>query len=163
MKKKYQRQKLGNVYAIPLPNGQFAFGRQFQEGAIAVYKHIGINIDDLPDNEDYQFIVGVYQKVLTCCKWPKVDYRPFEKEEDSWSPPEYIWDPFTGKYEMYYKGKRTPCTKAECKGLEPAAVWDDQHIIDRIMGIDKWQKANREWAYIKRHGQEAFDELTKNS
>ena len=161
--KKQQRTKLGNVYAIPLPDGRFGFGRLFQDGAIAIYKHIGQSIEDVPQSEEYDFIVGVYRDVLTCGDWPVIENRPFGNEEESWPPPAYIWDSLSGKYKQYYKGEITPSTKAACKGLEIAAVWASNHIIDRIMGDDKWQRINLEWAYIKRHGQEAFDEYTKDS
>ena len=163
MKKKYQRTKLGNLYAINLPNGKFGFGRELQEGALAVYKHIGDTIEDVPQNEEYQFIVAVYKKALTCGDWAIVENRPFENEEESWQPPKYIWDMFTGKYRMYYKGQVTPSTKSECQGLEVSAVWESQHVVDRIMGIDKWEKATPLWRYIRKHGQEAFDEFTKDS
>ena len=72
-RKKYQRNKLGNVYAIPLPNGKFGFCRSFREGAIAVYQHIGDSMDDLPKSEEYQFTIGVDRWVLTCCDWPIVE------------------------------------------------------------------------------------------
>ena len=162
--KKRQKEKLGNVYAIPLPNGKIGFGRLFKDGGIAIYRHIGQSIEDVPQTEEYQFIVGVYKHVLTCGEWPIVENRPFENDEDAWPPPTFIWVTGTGKYNKYHKGIITPSTKAACKGLERCAVWDAHHIIDRIMGDDSWHtKATSEWAYIQRHGQEAFDELTKDS
>ena len=162
--KKRQREKVGNLYAIPLPDGKFGFGRLYRDGAIAIYKHIGQSVDDAPQSEEYQFIVGVYKNVLTCGEWPVIESRPFENEEEAWPPPTFIWDVGTGRYNQYYKGEITSSTKAACKGLERCAVWDAQHIVDRIMGDDKWHtKATPEWAYIQRHGQEAFDEFTKDS
>jgi len=92
-----------------------------------------------------------------------IENRPFANEEAAVPPPTYIWDSITGKYQQYYKGQIMPSTKDACKGLESTSIWDAQHIIDRIMGGDKWQKATREWAYIKRYGQEAFNEFTKES
>jgi hypothetical protein len=50
---KRRRRKIGDVYAIPLPNNKFAFGRTFNDAGIGIYKHIGKNIEDLPKNEDY--------------------------------------------------------------------------------------------------------------
>ncbi|MCL1885766.1 MAG: immunity 26/phosphotriesterase HocA family protein [Dehalococcoidia bacterium] len=164
MKRKAQKDKLGNIYAIPLPNRKFAFGRSMADADIAIYKHIGDTIEDIPKEEKYQFIVGVYKDVLTSGDWPLVENRPFKNEDESWPPPTFIWDQSTGKYNQYYKGQITPSTKAACKGLERCAVWDAHHIIDRIMGDDTWhKKATAEWAYIQRHGQLAFDEFTKNS
>jgi len=155
--------KLGNVYAIPLPNSKFGFCRSLREGAIAVYKNIGDTIEDLPKSEEYQFFVGVNKTALTCGEWPIVENRPFENEEDSWPPPTYLWDNITGKYSEYHKGQITPSTKAECQGLECTSSWEAYHVVDRIMGNDLWQSITLEWSYIQRYGQEAYDELTKDS
>lgn len=40
---------------------------------------------------------------------------------------------------IYFKGAMRPATKAEVQGLEPAAVWDHRHLIDRL---EKLAKAN---------------------
>ena len=70
----------------------------------------------------------------------KIDHRPFETEEEQWAPPMCIVDKISGKYKIYYKGKIIPSSKSECEGLEIAAVWDENHIVDRIMGEDKWHR-----------------------
>lgn len=49
---------------------------------------------------------------------------------------------------LYQGGKETPATKTEAKGLERAAVWDPEHIQDRLrdhyMGrLNKWVKLLR--------------------
>lgn len=139
-KKTRKRIKLGDIYAIPLPNGKYAFGRIFRDAGIAIYKHLGDSIEDLPQTEDYQFIVGVYEDVLKSGDWPVVDNRPFANEEEAWPPPNCIIDSISGGYSIYYKGQITKSTKEECEGLEEAAVWDKHHIIDRIMGDDKWHR-----------------------
>ena len=185
--RKKSQVKLGNVYAIPLPKrndewyeiakehgfiataqtfekvGKFGFCRYFREGSIAVYQHIGDSIRDLPKSEEYQFFVGVVRSALTCGEWPIVENRPFENDEESWPPPTYIWDDITGKYSLCHKGQIIPSTKAACKGLEETSSWDPYHVIDRIMGNDIWQNFTEESSYIEEYGQEAFDELTKNS
>ncbi|GAE37723.1 Imm26 family immunity protein [Halalkalibacter akibai] len=139
-KKRRRRIKLGDVYAIPLPNGKYAFGRRFKDAGIGIYKHIGENIEDIPETEDYQFIVGVYDSVLKSENWTVVDNRSFESEDDAFPPPQCVIDPISGEYSVYHKGEMRKATKAECEGMEIAAVWDEHHIIDRIMGEDKWHR-----------------------
>ena len=133
------RLKLGNVYAILLPNGKYAFGRTFKDASIAIYNHIGGTMEDLPKDEEYQFIVGIYEDVLKSGNWPVVDNRPFVSQEEAWPPPTCIIDKISGGYSIYHKGEIRKSTKAECEGLEEAAVWDSGLIIDRIMGGDKWR------------------------
>jgi hypothetical protein len=142
MKRKGQsRIKEGNVYAIPLADGKYAFCKKMhQESAsIAVYKHIGDAIENTPKEEEYQFIVGVYIDVLKSGDWPLIENRPFSNEEESEPPPTYILDSISGEYSQYYKGEITPSNKEACRGLEAAAVWDAHHIIDRINGDNRWQ------------------------
>ena len=35
------RKKIGDVFAIPLPDDTYAFGRLYQESCVAFYKHKG--------------------------------------------------------------------------------------------------------------------------
>lgn len=137
---KRQRVKLGNVHQIPLPNGKYAYGRVLKDASIAIYKEISNSPNMIPSTEDYAFIVGVYRDVLTSGEWPIVGRRPFENAEEAWPPPNCIIDSISGEYSVYYKGEIRPGSKEECEDLEVAAVWEAEHIIDRIMGSDKWHK-----------------------
>jgi len=137
---KRKRIKLGDVYAIPLPDGRFAFGRRFKDASIAIYRYIGKSVEDIPQDEDYQFIVGVYDDVLKSGQWTVVINRPFEDEDEAWPPPACVIDKLSGGYSIYHKGEMKRASKQDCDGLEVAAVWEAEHIIDRIMGDDKWHK-----------------------
>jgi hypothetical protein len=138
--KKHKQMKIGNIYAIPLPNGKYAFGRTYKDACIAIYNHIGDTVDDLPKTEEYQFIVGVYKDILKSGQWPVVSNRPFNSDEEQWPPPMYVIDSISGEYSIYHKGELRTSSKGECEGLEEAAVWEAEHIIDRIMGEDKWHR-----------------------
>jgi hypothetical protein len=135
--KKRKRIKIGDIYAIPLPNGKYAFGRIFKDAGIGIYKYIGESIEDIPKGEEYQFIVGIYEDVLKSGDWTVVENRPFMSDDEAYPPPSCIIDIISGKYSIYHKGEIRSSTKSECEGLEVAAVWADNHIIDRIMGDDK--------------------------
>ena len=139
-KKRKKRIKLGDVYAIPLPNGMYAFGRVMKDAGISIYKHIGSSCKDIPQTEEYQFIVGIYKDVLQNGEWELVENRPFNNEEEAWPPKQYIIDKINGRYSIYHKGEIVPSTEEECQGLEVAAIWDSHHIIDRIMGEERGNK-----------------------
>jgi len=140
MSKRRRRIKVGDVFAIPLPNTKYAFGKVFKDGGFGIYEHIGDNINDYRDKEEFQYNLSVYKDILTSDKWEVVDNRPFPTDEAAYPPPKYIRDPISGEYSIYYKGKIRKSNQAECEGLEVAAVWDEHHIIDRIMGDDKWHR-----------------------
>lgn len=134
-----QSLKLGNVYAIPLPDGKYAYGRQYKDAIIAISMFISDELITNPNFSEINFFVGVYKDVLTCGKWPLICNYPFEEDENTWGPPMYIQDSVNpDNYEIYYKGEIRKASKEECIGLERCAVWDSNHIIDRIMGIETW-------------------------
>lgn len=133
--------KLGDIYEIPLPNGNKAYGRLYKEFTLGIYKKMCFSVDELPDTEDYQFFVGVYKDLLQDGEWKIVGNRKFQAEEDAWAPPRCVIDAITKTGSLYFKGEITPCEYEECKDLEVAAVWDREHVVDRIMGDDKWLEA----------------------
>lgn len=135
-----KKPSLGDIYCIPLPNGKFAFGRIYRDACIAIYKQISDSPDDIPLREEYQFIVGVYEDVLKSGRWKKVSSRPFKNALESWPPPMCVIDSITGNYSIYYRGEFRPSTSDECSKIEAAAVWEAEHIIDRIMGKNIWHK-----------------------
>lgn len=61
-----QRRKLGNVYAIPLPNGEFAYCRQYEAPVIGISKFRSKEVVSNPDFSEIDFYVGVYNDVF---KW----------------------------------------------------------------------------------------------
>lgn len=133
--------KLGDVYRIKLPNDQYVFGRTFEEYVLAIYNHRSFDPNDLPQEESYEFFVGVYKDLLQDGEWEIVDSRPFTCVEDTWAPRRYIYDSIYDTYSFYYKGEMVSgATKEQCRGLEAVAAWDREHVIDRLMGDDKWTK-----------------------
>ena len=140
--KNKRRVKIGDVYAIPLPNETYAYGRVFKDAGIGIYKKISKNIEDIPMEEEYLFNVGIYKDILQNGEWIFIINKKFENEEDSWPPKMSNYDMISGRYYIYYKGEFQLSTKEECKDLEIAAIWDSHHIIERIMGSNKWNKEN---------------------
>lgn len=137
---KQRRLKLGDIYEIPLPNGTNAYGRLYKECTLAIYKIRCNSISELPEKEEYQFFVGVYKDLLQDGEWPIVANREFKSEEDAWPPPQCVLDAITKIGSLYHKGETRRCTYEECKDLEIVAAWDRHHVVDRLMGDDKWEK-----------------------
>ena len=141
-KAKKQKIKLGDIFEIKLPDGKKAYGRLYKEYTLAIYNQICDDISELKE-DNYRFFVGVYKDVLQDGIWPIVANREFESDNDAWPPPQCVVDAITGIGSLYYKGKIMPCSYEECKDLEVVSAWDRDQIIDRIMGIDKWEKSIR--------------------
>lgn len=143
------RIKIGNIYEIPLPNGLNAYGRLFKEFTLAIYNTRAKHYDDIPDSEDYQCFIGVYKYCLTDGKWKVVGARKFHNEDEAWPPPQCVVSG-DGKGSLYYKGVISDCTYEECKDLEIVAAWDQNQVVDRLMGDSKWEDAMRK-PLIDRH------------
>lgn len=139
-KPRKRRIKLGDIYEIPLPDGKKAYGRLYKECTLAIYKGRYNDVSELSQKEEYESYIAVYKELLQDREWPIVANRNFASEEDAWPPPKVMVDAITKKGSLYYKGVISSCMYEECKDLEVVAVWDRQHVVDRLMGIDTWEK-----------------------
>lgn len=45
---------------------------------------------------------------------------------------------YSGEYSLYHKGIIRPSSETECHGLEQAAVWDADQIIDRTLRSEQY-------------------------
>ena len=134
---------LGDIYEIELPNGKKAYARLFNECTLAIYTGVYNDYAEVPQEESYFRYVSAYKKVLTDGVWKVVGNRPFSNDDDAWAPPKVVVDAITGKGRLYHKGEIKPCSFEECKNLEVVAVWDRKHIIDMLMGENKWDDSIR--------------------
>lgn len=131
-----QRIRIGDVLAIPLDNGRFAFCRVLKDASIGIYDYSVHSQDMIPSSTiRYLFVVGVYRHVLTSGEWPLVLRQPFQHEEDAWPPPQVVHDVISGGVSIYHKGVMRPASTQECEGLEPAAIWDREQILSRLTSL----------------------------
>ncbi len=133
-----RRRKVGDLYAIPLPNGIYAFGRLKEEGDVSFYKHRGLDINDLPSDDEYEFTVTVFKDCFK--EWLFIENRPFATPTEAAASKKKRKDIFTGEYSIYEHGIFTSATEDECSGLEVCAVWANIHLIKRLMYDDTWKQ-----------------------
>lgn len=134
--------KVGDVFEIPLPDGRFAYGRIYRDASIGIYREVS----EKPKSprigsRDFLFTVGMYSDVPSINNWPKVGKDPFPTTESEWPPPMFVRDVISGSYQIYHKGTFRDADPGEASDLEEAAVWDSDHIIDRI--VRELQKEDR--------------------
>ena len=130
-----KREKLGDIYEIPLPNGKNAYARVFIEG-VGIYNIFCNSIEELPINAEYMYHLGLYK--YSRRELSIVGHRAFDCYEDAWPPPHCAIDGVTKEGSLYYKGEFISCSYAECCNLEIACVWDLKQLVDRLMGDDRW-------------------------
>jgi hypothetical protein len=121
---------VGDVLRIDLPDGEVAHGRVLRDSSLAVYRGVRRTEEAPPvGRRDYQFVVGIYEDGLR--QLPVVGQDPPRDEADSWPPPYSVTDPVTGRRSVYERGQIRPASE-DLEDLEPAAVWDLSHIVERI-------------------------------
>ena len=113
------------VYAQILPHSECVFFNFKSKSPLVDYRVL----NDTP----ILFVLGVYNYVITKGLWKKVGKLPI-REELNTLPLAYMYDRFTNKFCLYNNntGEITPSTKEAVRGLERAAVWGENHVVDRI-------------------------------
>lgn len=124
---------------FPLPDGTFAYGRALRDSSVAFYLQRSSEAGTVPSPMGaVDFVVGVYNDVLTSDWASHVGSVAPSSGEDEWPPPQAIYHP-GGGYSVYDRGLITRAEESEIEGLEVAAVWNRQHLTDRLLGRgDKW-------------------------
>lgn len=129
--------RIGDVIQIAIPGG-FAYGRVLRDASVAFYRQFSLVAGQPPlGSRDYLFVVGVYADALASQDAPVVGHDPSHGPEDDWPPPTSITDPISGEVKIYHYGVIRDAQTSEVLGLEPAAVWDLQHIGRRLMGSQR--------------------------
>jgi hypothetical protein len=130
---KKQRIRPGDNLEICLPDGRYAYGKIFNDASIGVYDIVTSTRAVPAMGASFMFVVGVYRDLLTSGKWPRVAHEPFPTPEDAWPPPYAVKDPISGEWSIYHRGNIHPANQSTVAHLEVAAVWDENHIVQRIL------------------------------
>ncbi|WP_291529214.1 Imm26 family immunity protein [Bacteroides sp. UBA939] len=133
-----QRITEGAILEISIENQYYVYAQILNKGrgyAFFDYKTKDklINLEAL-DDAGILFIVAVYKIVIIQGRWLKVGKLPI-RESLLVLPMEFIQDIFHPElFELYNPntGEIIPTTRDKVVGLERAAVWDYNHVEDRI-------------------------------
>jgi len=140
--------KEGAFIEISLPNGKYSYGRILAKASFAFYSiYSDERVTDLNiiRKSNVLFINSVYKYAITKNRWkiigvseiePELKNLPMEFIQDILNPTQFeIYNPNTGEI--------NPAKMADCIGLEKAAVWEPEHIEDRI--IDYFEGRPNKW------------------
>jgi hypothetical protein len=121
------------VIQVPLPDGRFAYGRVYRDATVCFYRYATRLPGEPPIGlRDFAFCVGVYDDVVA--SWEVVGVEGFSPDEDNgWPPASGVKDPISGSWRIYHRGAMRAATEDEARDLEPAAVWDERHLLPRLV------------------------------
>lgn len=140
-RKKRIRRTEGAVVKIPLGAGKAGYGLVLKEPLVAIFDHEA----DEGKNPDIStlveggvaFILMVMNRAITDGRWPVIAHVQVPAHLQK--PPAFCkQDQITGELSVYqeiedlaphYERAGRP---GECQGLETAAVWEPEHIEDRM-------------------------------
>jgi len=132
---------LGDVVAIPLPNGKVAHGRIYRK-AIGIYQGLSDGLKPLENFRDakprrffyYMSLPGTgrYGK-----DWRFVGHIPFSPDEDTQAPPMHARDDFTlSGTRIYHKGFFRRASEDEIQGLQIFRIYSPP-ALGRLLAGEK--------------------------
>lgn len=127
--------KVGNVVSIPLGGGRFAFGWLLTFPLIAFFDWAEERerppIESLV-GRPIAFRIWVMGRAVKQGMWSVIGHE--SPSASLLEPPTFVKsDSISGALSLTRKGsEETSATRAECLGLERAAVWDPEHVVDRL-------------------------------
>lgn len=134
---KRQQRTIGSILSIDLEDGYYNYAQILEFGIAFFDIHVKesklVSLDSLLE-KPILFIVEVYNDVITRGRWVKIGKLPIRKDLEI-LPMEFIQDALNPQnFELYNPrtGEIIPSTREECEGLERSAVWDSNHVEDRL-------------------------------
>ncbi|MGF1845409.1 immunity 26/phosphotriesterase HocA family protein [Vibrio clamense] len=146
--------EIGKVVEIPLENGYFGYGLILNEPVVAFSKQVFskpqqdfISLFDGP-----VFCIWVMKLALGEQGWNKVgkleDHALFHSHQKF-----YKFDLISKKFSIYSGAQETSAEKSECLELECAAVWDREHVEDRLLSLSEGNECK--WTTLLRADRQA--------
>lgn len=126
--------RIGTIVKIPFEDTH-TFARVLESPYIAVYDARGMDAADLDAvvARPVVFFAGVYEDIIKKGEWPAVGERDVPDGELE-VPDQFIQDPdFPEEISIISAdGEIRPATVEEARGLEPQAIWDREHVEERL-------------------------------
>jgi hypothetical protein len=130
-----QDHKPGDIVAIPLPEGGYAFGKLFKGDNIGIYGFISESILPLDEvtKHGILFFSGVDNKAITSGGWPVIGNQPFQHEAESWPPPTFAQDLVDrSRFRVTDQGNIKEAKPYEIAGLENTIVRTPELLVREI-------------------------------
>ena len=138
----------GDIVRVPLKDGRYSFARVLPGALFAFYSGVDRSQNAPPPADIVKrpiaFIINVMAHAITEGRWVTVTNIPLADAMRR-SPEFFKQDPLTGRLEKTRTGggDEVPATREECRSLERAAVWEPEHVEERI--LDEFEGRTNRW------------------
>jgi Immunity protein 26 len=137
-----QKISLGDVFAIPVPDGRFAYGKIFRDGEYGVYDFLTADIATVQEVLKHPiafYMVGT-DSAIKKGVWPIIGFDAFASDDDAWAPAKaafYLretneWT-MGGTPRVVDKGQTRVATFDEVKGLDILMVQPKPEYLVEII------------------------------
>lgn len=129
-----QRRKIGDVIEIDLGDQTHVYGQVLADASYAIFDSRSAEPQAIGSvvRRPILFFIAVMDHAVKSGRWRVIGNLPLD-EKDAYPTPTFMQDRFDKtRFQIYERGKIRPSTRAECVGLERAAVWEPEQVEDRI-------------------------------
>ncbi len=146
---KRQQRTIGAIFEINIDNQYHVYGQILEKANYAFFDYKAkykLSEFSILEKVPVLFILAVYNDVITQGHWLKVGKLSI-RDDLKILPMKFIQDALhPAIFELYNPntGEITPTKKDQIEGLECAAVWDSNHVEDRIR--DHYNGVPNVWA-----------------
>lgn len=134
MKRKRIKRRVGDIVEIPLGDGSFAYGQVLKEPLVAFFdarSNVRLSVDEILARP-VLFAVWVMRYAITHGDFEIIDHADVADEIDQ-SPKFFKWDNISRRLYVTYDGSQDiPADREDVDGLECAAAWEPEHVIERL-------------------------------
>tara|TARA_R110002073_G_scaffold34432_1_gene102173 strand:+ start:1043 stop:1498 length:456 start_codon:yes stop_codon:yes gene_type:complete len=130
--KKIERH-VGDIVKVRLEDGDFCFGRILEEPLVAFYDLKTVRISSVEEivKRPILFKIWVMNHAINSGAWEVIGHH--ELEDDLKEPVRFFkQDPISKGVCLYINSEEVPATREQCEGLDRAAVWNPEHVEDRL-------------------------------
>jgi hypothetical protein len=154
------RRRVGDILKIDLGDGVHSYGQVAEEPLVVFFD--GAFSEALPPEQatalPVLFRIWVHNDAVKTGIWEVIGNLPLAPE-NAVEPFFYKQDAITGTLSLYHssfadRGWERPASATECDGLECAAVWDPEHVEDRLR--DHYAGQPNRWLERLRIGKRAL-------
>jgi len=132
---KYQRRTPGAIVKVPLEEGWHSYAQLLEEPEIAFFDvrtQANLSIKDII-SQRVLFRLWVMKYAVSSKRWMKVGKAPISQVLKQPVPRYKVELGYPGQFLLYYPdGFEQTAVYEDCLGLECAAVWDPDHVEERL-------------------------------
>lgn len=145
VKAKKPKRNVGDVVKIQLQDGYVSYAIVLPHALIAFFDYHGQDCLDVAQAAQLPvlFRLLVMDYAVISGRWPIVGH--VDPSPDLLTEPSFFkQDPISKKFFLYVGGRDFPASREDIEGLERAAVWDPEHVEERL--IDHYAGRANKWS-----------------